>query len=721
MGLNFQIWAVILTLGLILVAHYAYRDTTPPIPRRLRLILSSLRVLAFVLIAFLFMDPRYVFHSQKKEPPHVIALIDQSASMGLPSGRPGEAKSRFDAAVDASRSIQKVIEGDGGTYTEVYFSHDLVTVAGDTLGPSGQGTDIGKALSSLHAKHEGENVAAFVLLSDGVETTDPLLRHHAPPVPVFSIGLGDTMAPEDVRIKDVDYNAIVRVPSRSRIMTTLHYSGVEPKPIEVRLLEGRNTVFEKDTLFASGVHEIELEIPVEFREPGRREFTLEAVVNGFDAEPDNNRRDVVIEAEKAGVRILIVDLLPEWELHFLTEFLRNDESFDFDLVSTFGTNSPQRIDRIETRQNFLQKLDGYDALVLASLTEDFLTSEVTNAINEFVSEEGKGLLILPGHASLFERAAAWSRLADLLPVRGTPPHRFTLRFTSVQPGAQARTNPITSQLVPLLSQTDWQQRSPLLGFYSPLVPKSGVEVLLETVGQKSPAFTYQVVGKGRVALLSVGPLWRWKFLSDGNTMYDEMISRLLDVLSRGEDTERFALFSQKNVYDSGENPTITAEVFDEKMQPITGAPVRLEVARLDSDGREVPLDIVSMHRDGPNNPRYTVDLAALAPGSYRLRGEAELPGRVVSSQAVDISVSKVSVEFQRVAQDKLNLLRISAQSNGRYAAFDDAIGSVGRIQLEPRVVSTTSEVALRTSVIVFAIILLLLGAEWVIRKRVGMV
>jgi hypothetical protein len=720
MGMSFHIWVVILALGLFAVAHYAYRDTVPSLSRRLRIVLSSLRILSFALIVFLLMDPRYIYQSLRSDPARVIALIDQSASMSLPARTGDPSASRFDRAVAVSEELGRIVGSRDGTYSEVFFSQDLITASGDTVVADGQGTGIGRSLASLHKKHEGDNIAGFVLLSDGVETVDRLVRHDVPPVPVFVVGLGDTSAPEDVRIKDVDYNTIVRAPSRTNIAATLHYSGENPKRVELRLREGGQTIVRKDTSFAPGIREIDVEMPVDFKEAGRRVFVLEAVVDGFDAEAENNRRDVVIESEKAGVRILIVDLLPEWELHFLTEFLRNDQTFDFDLVSTFGQRSSSGGVAGASR-DLIETLGGYDALVIVSVNEGFMTSDVTNAIRKFVQTDGNGLLVLPGHSSLFENAAAWARLSDLLPVRGVPPHRFNLRFTSVRPGAQAGTNPITSQLVPLLSQTDWQNRSPLLGYYSPLVAKNGVDVLLETVGQQVPAFTYQTVGKGRVALLSVGPLWRWKFLSDGNTMYDEMVSRLLDVLSRGEDTERFALFSQKNVYDSGEAPTITAELFDEKMQPVTGAPVRLELTRVEADGDEVPLNILSMQREGSDNPRYRVELPPMAAGTYRLRGEAEMSGRVVTSESVDISVSEVSVEFQRVAQDRLNLIRVASQSRGAYTSAAGAAALARRIPLESQMIGSTNEVALRTSIIVFVSILVLLAAEWVIRKRLGMV
>jgi hypothetical protein len=720
-GLSFNLWIVFLVLALAGIAYYAYRATTPSLSRPFRIGLASLRFVAFGLIAFLLLDPRFARQSHRNEPPRIIALIDQSASMTLPAGGVHAGASRFDVAKELSSRLKDIVEADDGEYAEAFFSGDVITGSRDTLSADGQGTDIRRSLASVEERHEGENVAAFVLLSDGAETTDPLVRRRVPPVPVFAVGFGDTSAPEDIRIKDIDYNTIVRAPSRSTIQTTLGYSGENAKRVQVRLIEDGKTIFKKDTLFTADVQEIEIGIPVDFPEAGRRDFVLEAESDGYDAEAANNRRDIVVEVEKAGVRILIVDLLPEWESHFLTEFLRRDQTFDFDLVSDFASRVSVRGGRLGSPAGFTDRLDEYDALVLSSITSEFLTPSVAGAIKTWVQTDGKGLLIMPGQSSLFENAAAWGLLADVLPVRGMPPHRFNLRFTSVRPGAQATTNAITSQLVPLLAQTDWQQRSPLLGYYTPLAPKDGAEVLLETEGQRVPAFAYQVVGKGRVALLSAGPLWRWKFLSDGNSMYDQMVSKLLDVLSRGEDTERFVISSKKNVYDSGEALTVTAELFDEKMQPVTGAPVRVEIARLEKGGGETPLDIVSMQREGSDNPRFRVDLPPLAAGDYRLRGAADLPGRTVSSETVDITVSNVSVEFQRVAQDRDNLMGIAAQTGGAYANIEGAEALVRHIRQETRSVESTAEISLRTSPWVFAVVLLLLSAEWLIRKRIGMV
>jgi hypothetical protein len=308
----------------------------------------------------------------------------------------------------------------------------------------------------------------------------------------------------------------------------------------------------------------------------------------------------------------------------------------------------------------------------------------------------------------------------LLPVQGSAPFRWNLQYTSLQPGAQASANPITTHLLPLLGQAEWQERSPLLGYYASLSPKSVGEVLLNVRGRRSPAMTYRTLGKGRVAVVSAGPLWRWKFLSDNNAVYDEIMSRLLDVLSRGEETDRFVVSVKKNVFDAGETPVVYAELFNEKMQPVTSAPVHLEISGLDADGGETPLDLVPMRRDGPQNTRFSAVAPALAPGRYLVRGQADIPGRTITSKAHEFQISATSVEFRRVQQDRAALISIANRGGGTY--FPGSVeGIVERIDFEPRTARSSSEVTLRTSLLLFLLILALLAAEWVLRKRVGMI
>jgi hypothetical protein len=728
MTLNFNLVATLAAVVLILVSYAAYRGTTPALKRRSRVFLTASRVASFLAIVFLLMDPRYVVRSERIEPASVVALIDRSESMTLPAlGRDaGAAPTRFETARQVAHRIERSVETKGAVYEEVYFSGAALSAPSDTIAADGQGTDIRGALEETFRRYEGRNIAGFVVVSDGVDTERRLVRSPVPPVPVFAVGLGDTNAPEDVRIKEVDYSSIVRVPSRSTITTTLEYSGRlgadggGAKRVRIRLTENERTVFERDTLFTAGSSELVEEIPVEFRETGKRHFVLDIAVQGFDAEEGNNRREIVIDAEKAGQKILIVDLAPGWELKFLTALVRRDPSFDFDLVSIVGDRAGSTGAKIVAPRDFARRLNEYDALIIASLGREALAPADLSAIESFVRDDGRGLLVLPGPGSLFEQQAAWNRLASLLPVQGIAPMRFNLRYTTVRPGPNAAPHPVTSQLVPVLGQTEWQQRSPLLGFYAPLSPKPGAEILLETEGSRSPALVCGETGNGRVALLAAGPIWRWKFLSEEHSIYDDIVSRLLNFVCRGRNNERFVLRSEKNLYDSGERAMLTAEVFNEKMQPVTGVPVKVEVSKAGVDG-DVPLDVLSMGRQGSDNTRFKAALPPLGPGRYRVVGKADLPSGPVASPPLDITVSDVSVEFQRVGQDRANLEMIARQTGGAYTDESGADALAGAMRISQRVTPTSTEVTLRTTVAVFAVILVLLSVEWIVRKRAGMI
>jgi hypothetical protein len=721
--MTFQFWIPIVALILLAVAYLAYDRTTPRVTGRLRLVLTALRAAGFLCLVLILFDPRCVRTIKQEEKAKVLALVDRSASMALPVGAWDQAqpRTRFDAALALSRQLGEEIAQKGGQVETVYFSNGIspAPVSGDSVAADGQGTDIVRSLHDAVRRFEGENVTAVVMFSDGVETEERLVRRSLPELPVFTVGLGDTTPPEDVRIKDVDYNSVVRVPSSSPINATFAYTGARQKRATVRLTEGERVVFEKELRLSPTQREVAVDIPVSYRESGRRQFRLSVDVDGYDAEKENNERDIVVEAEKARAKILIVDLKPEWELHFLTDLLRRDQAYDFEVFSLPSRTAPPA-GNVKRPEAFVGELADCDAVVLVSVDESFFGGDVVSALKRFVRERGGGLLVLPGNASLFERPGAWRRMGDVLPVSGNPPFRWNLEYTSVLPGAQASTNPITTHLLPLLSQTEWQERSPLLGYYASLSSKNIGEVLLNVKGRRVPAMTYHTLGKGRVAVVSAGPLWRWKFLSDNNAVYDEIVSRMVDVLSRGEETDRFVVSAKKNVFDAGESPLVYAELFNEKMQPLTSAPVRLEVSRLDEAGNETPLDQVSMRRDAAQNTRFKAVLPTLPPGRYLVRGQADLPGRAISSKAHEIQVSATSVEYRRVEQDRASLVGIALRSGGRYS--EAGIGGIaGRIDTGARESETVSETTLRTSVLLYLLILALLGTEWMLRKRAGMI
>lgn len=709
----------IVLAALLATAYVSYYRTMPPLSNRLRSVLIPLRMIVYSLLIVLFLDPRCAREGITSETAQVAVVIDRSESMRLPveGGRP-DGQSRFDAALTLAGLVDSSVAARGGSTRHFYFANDVVVAAGNSVSPDGQGTDITGSLKTIHEKLEGENCTAVVLLSDGVETRPPLIIHDVPLMRIFVVGLGDTTPPEDVRVKEVDYNPLVRAPSKQTLRAALVNSGTQPMRTHVTLTENGTVIDKQDVVVEPGGAELIVPLPVEVIEPGRRTYLVEIAVEGADAERGNNSREVIIDSEKAEISVLVVDQLPSWEHSFLTDLLKREETISFDLI---GPRPHSGSRRFIDPAGFVTVINDYDVLVLSTMKPDFVGPEEAGAIERFITGAGKGMLIIPGAGSLFEHAAGWKLLESVLPVTGIPPCRFIFDYTEVIPGEQAALHAATADLLPLLSLTEWQERNPLLGYHSSLAIKSGAEELLVTRKQRMPALVYGRMEAGRVALICAGPLWRWKFLPEEGGVYDQLMSRLLDLLARGEDSSRFSLAVKKNLFEAGEPIDLFAELFDAKMQPVTGIPVRLEIFSVDSAGQEVPLRGVPMERKDAHTTRYAATLSPLPAAVYRLKAAAELQDRSLESNRLEIKVSDISVEYQTVVQDRRKLETIAARTNGSYSAGTVSPAFLDAIPVETRTRQTLSETALRTNGALFGAILLLLSVEWVIRKRAGMI
>jgi hypothetical protein len=714
---------LVLAAALILLlaaAFFSYYRTVPPLSRRLRYSLVSVRAAAFMLLAILFLDPRCVRRSTATDDALVVSLIDKSASMSLKAdGRQPDSPTRFDRAVTLAARMDSSVSARGARTAAYYFAGSVLPERGDSIRPDGQGTDIAGSLDALSEKLEGENCTAIILFSDGMETGSHIVTGSLPSVPVFTVGLGDTSRPEDVRLKDVDYNPIVPAPSRNTIRATLSNTGGAAKRVHMRLTEGGSVLFEKDLRVEGGGADHTEEIPLEITAAGRRVCELQIDVDGYDAEPANNRREIAVDAEKADIKILIVDMLPTWEHYFFTGLLGREETVSFDVVGS--PSGPGGRGKTIDPRDFASVLPRYDVLVLGTMTENLIGPAEAAAIERFIVSDGKGMLVLPGPASLFECPASWRLLEPVLPAACNPPCAFTFEYTAVVPGEQAALHPATMDLMPILTQTEWQERNPLLGYHARVSSKAGTQVLLKTRKHDSPALVYARSGSGRVAVLVSGPLWRWEFLPEQGTVYDQLVSKLVDVLARGEEAELFSLTTRKSVFESGEPVVLSAELFDRRMQPITGVPVHAELSKLDEQGQALPLARIAMNREGAQSSRFKASLPSLSPGTYRIRGRADLADRTTVSPEIEITVSSVSVEFQNVVQDAGKLEAIARRTGGVYVDASTVERIVKDVPVDSRVRRTTAEVPLRTSALLFALVLTLVCVEWIIRKRAGMI
>jgi hypothetical protein len=328
------------------------------------------------------------------------------------------------------------------------------------------------------------------------------------------------------------------------------------------------------------------------------------------------------------------------------------------------------------------------------------------------------LLLIAGRDAPAASGSAW---AEALPVgagrgRGARFGRFAVRLTP-----QGRTHPATSSLAGIATASGaLQSAAPLLGRLD-LTADAGALVLLAT--EEDPAAPCLVVGRhgqGQTAVLNGFPYWRWG-LSDREPVQraaTDFTSALVRWLVQPRDVQPVQLMVPKNVFESGEPVDFLAQVLDAQLAPLDDADVRVDVRRAEPDGRTEGT-LAPQRR--PGHPgEYAGSLPGLGPGEYEATATATQGGRLIGRATARFAVDAYSAEFADTRQDADFLREIAARTGGT-AVQPAAIADLARVlpRQERRVV-LRSEVEVWNTTPLFVLFVLALGAEWLLRKRWGL-
>ena len=160
---------------------------------------------------------------------------------------------------------------------------------------------------------------------------------------------------------------------------------------------------------------------------------------------------------------------------------------------------------------------------------------------------------------------------------------------------------------------------------------------------------------------------------------------------------------------------LQGRIFDQSYRPLDRAQVKVTAWKKDeSEGARVAGDLfASGRRDGS----YRGELPALAPGEYQYRAEVSLGGQPIGEDEGRFLVEEYSLEFERIELNEPLLREIARASGGRYFPLAEAGELPEELPLLSREVSGRREVELWNHPLVLAALIVLLAAEWTLRKK----
>jgi hypothetical protein len=360
-------------------------------------------------------------------------------------------------------------------------------------------------------------------------------------------------------------------------------------------------------------------------------------------------------------------------------------------------------------------------VVIDDLEAAFFTPDQLALLRNFVSQRGGGLLMLGGPDSFAEGKYDRTPVGDLLPVyldRTSPPADAEYRLDLTREG---RLQP----WVRLRKTEDEEEKRladmpPFLTLNAARAIKPGATILEEArdaSGRTAPALVAQSFGKGRVAALLLGQLWRWGLrradpaTSDLERSWRQTIRWLVaDVPARVDVSARPRADATSPAVE------IRVRVRDAEYRPLDNAKVALKITL--PGGEDFTLDA---EPEGREAGTYAATYVSRQPGPYRVLATATAPdGAPVGQREAGWAAQPSADEFARLRPDREWLEAIAARTKGEVVDGDRLAGFVSSLSSRDAPITEPWISPLWHQPLYFLIAIACLGAEWGLRRVNGL-
>ena len=765
---------VAILAAIVLLSIYLYRRPWG-MPFWLRAFLATSRFLVLVLVVATLLEPTAVViesHTQVRSLP---VLLDVSESMSMKDQRKRSediasatvalgmvsleddteadrtvmqldtkqrqaiaSSSRLDLGKSVlTQSGRKIFESLGESLDVSYhafgqslrlISDNEVMITEDLMGLEAkeQGTSITASLEAV-ASSGGIPPAGIVLLSDGIDNaksqrSEVVLQNlGVRGIPVYTVPIGLT-DPDDVSIRNIVMQEVAYSGDKVPVRVQIQSKGYERRTARLAVLLNDRRVSSRIIRFDGGLQFEEVDFRVDVYEKGAAQ--IDVIIEPFDDEIStvNNRvsRSVRIVNEK--VNVLYIEGNARWEYRYLRAILKRDPRINATFIASnvgpeVARNSPEHIERFpDDREDAFQ----YDLVILGDVDASFFTDDELRLLEELIRDRGASLLMLcgpmyspgsytgtPVQAMLpvrFDTEAGWKKIAESVYPVLTREGRSSLVMT------------LENEVE--LNDRIWSRMAPMDQLPPLLSAKPGATVLAvlsdsTARDQSYPLVAWQRYGTGKCMSIASDRLWRLRYRT-GDKYHWRVWSQCIQFMTLSRlmgEHKRIRLETDRSVYAVDGQCRLYAHVLDDSFDPVV-QPV-FEVYVLSIDGGQAK-QLVSLRPDKSQPGLYEGYFAPPDPGRYRL--EANENDQRISS-TTEFQVTDVRQELIDTDMSLAHLQRIANLTGGASLGIRE-LSKLSSL-VNDRLITTKvrSERPLWDNSLVVLLLVALLGAEWILRRR----
>jgi hypothetical protein len=633
-------------------------------------------------------------------------------------------------------------------------------------------TDLAGALEKVAAAMDPEQTAGVMILSDG--------RHNAPgsvesiarkfgtqKVPVYPVVLGgNSNPPTDTAIAAVVAPESVSTNDRISFLVDVKLDGLAGSNVTVTLFDGQVPVASNAVTPTAAAFRKQLLLSDAPKTNGLHAYRVETQVLAGEVDVSNNVYQVPVQVNSDRVNVLLIDGQPRWEFRYLKNlFMQRDKNvklqyllFHPDQIDGI-TNRPVvaasvTTDRTEAEATQLPVNEAewmkFDVIILGDVAPGELGRANMEILRNYVRTRGGTLLVIAGNRQM-PHAFTGTPLADILPVTFKPSVRPLLeapegefRFSLTAEGR----NTVFMRLDddPAANLKAWSNVPNLRWRNGSLTAKSGATVLAyatppvqeldgrlalvpdaeallkqQKFERENTLLVKHQVGLGSVLMFGFDQTWRLRY-KRGDQYYHKFWGQVLswataDKIATGSTPLRIGTPHARNA--AGSPVQVSARLAGANFMPVTNAAPH---GVLWAGERKVSRFRLNYKEGSPG--LYSAEIASLPAGRYRV----ELDTSGIPALAAAAPAGGVATEFSVVTGSDSEAVELAADRGVLTSLAGLSAGTVVEpAQLEsiarrlgPAKVTTVDrrQIELWNSWLWYLLILALLSAEWLLRKKV---
>ena len=648
----------------------------------------------------------------------------------------------------------------------------------------GENTNIPQALNEALDDLQGIPLSGAVVLTDGVDRSGTDITKFAMQIreqklPIHTVGVGSETGNPDLEIVKLDVPRTAEEDFPVEIWATVKRKGFNGKKVnlqlrnDVRVLKSESVDLDEGTSWIPQIGGTDAALDVKTkrvllkftpRQAGTQKFEVHAELGEPEAVPQNNTKTFLLKvAPTKRVKILFVDGKPRAEFGFIKRTLKKDPNIQLtDRILTKLSDDGSRNylgTRTTTSHDFdfypddKETLFDFDAIILGNVdASQFTPAQLENTL-EFVRTRGGGLLMLGGSNSLgnHELTGAYinTPLAQCLPVElelgSAPAPLAPRRRTRSAIGSRAAQNTgyklqLTSEgkVENLMALADtptenmerWKILPTLKGYSKVKRAKAGALVLAEHPTDRNEFGNRILIAihnynAGRVMVFTPHTSLRWQMIpshengnqrswqqADSPERFWRQVARWLTTAPK----EHIKLDIAKTAYALKEPVVIEVTATDPQFQLTNNAKIRAIVVDETGKRKELKLEQV-LGKDG----LYTARFIPNQYGEYTVTATGTLGSENLGEQQTLFEVKASYAEFSNAELNTALLKTLAEGSGGKYYAMEEAAQLVNQIPLVESATSKITDVDIWDIPLIFGAVIALLGFEWFLRKRGGLV